>query len=174
MSVRDDVKKLSEELSNVTKVLKDDEFRRVKKKTWKLPFGIRMKSRKAVKQGKILAIILRKNHRLEFKVVRVIGGLIEVDSVQYKAYEEGAIYIYKKIPVVVILDWRLTLVGGMTDFKIAKDLGVADFAQETLIRVIEKVEVEKDLGKKRGKLNWAWLILLLGVVIYFLFQGFGG
>ncbi len=173
MSLRDDVNKLSDSLSKVVNVLKDDEFRRVKKKTWKLPLGIRMKSRRAVKQGKILAIILRKNHRLEFKVVKVVGGMIEVDSTQYKAYEEGAIYIYKKFPVVVILDWRLTLVGGATDFENAKDLGVADFAQETLIRVIEKVEVEKDLGKKRGKFNWAWIILVVGAIIYFLTQGFG-
>lgn len=174
MGLLDDVKDLKDQIGLVTSHLKDEEIKRVKKKEYKLPFGIRLKGRRAVKQEKFLAIILHKNHKLSFKVVKVVGGLVEVNSTSYKAYEDGAVYFYKKFPVIVILDWRLTLVGGMTDFASAKEGKILDLAQETLIRVIEKVEVDKDVGKKNRKFPIGLLVIVVGVVIYLISKSFGG
>lgn len=174
MSLSDKIDRLEENVELVTKHLKDEEIRRVKKRVWKLPFGVRIKGRRAVKQKKFLAIILHRNKRLEFRLVKVVGGLLEVDGYNYKAYEDGAVYFYKKFPVVVILDWRVTLVGGKTDFDHANELGVGDFAQQTIIRIIEKVEVEKDLGKKKGRLSAGLIIIIFGVIVYLLSQGFFG
>jgi len=174
MSLQDEVTKLREDMSVIANHLKDETVRRVKKKSWNLPFGVKLKGRRAVKQGKFLAIVLRQNHKLEFKVANVVGGLIEVDKTSYKAYEDGAVYFYKKFPVVIILDWRLTLVGGMTDFKDAVAKDITSFAQQTMVRVIEKTEVEKDLGKKKGRLSVGVMVVIVGIIIYIISQGLGG
>ncbi len=173
MSIQDDIKNLKDEMGIITSHLKDESIRRVKKKSWRLPFGIKIKGRRAIKQGKFLAIILRSNHKLEFKVVNVISGLIMVDDTSYKAYEDGAVYFYKKFPVVVILDWRLTLVGGMTDFDNANDLNIGAFADKTMIRIIEKIEVDKNDGKKKGKFSIGLIIVVIGILIYIVSQGIG-
>ncbi len=142
MSLRDEVDKVAKDVGLITSHLKDEEVKRVKKKDFKLPFGVRMKGKRAVKQGKLLAIMLHSNHSLSFKVVKVVSGLIEVNNTSYKAYEEGAIFHYKRFSVVVILEWRLTLVGGKTDFKFAKENHIADFGQDTLISMLARCTIK--------------------------------
>ncbi len=68
----------------------------------------------------------------------------------------------------------MTLVGGKTDFKFAKENHIADFGQDTLIRVIEKVEVEKDLGKKKRSFPVGLMVVIAGIVIYLISKSFGG
>lgn len=172
-NLKDEMKQMSMDQRAIMTQLSDETVRRVKKKSWKLPFGIRMRSRRAVKRGKFLCVWLGSNHVLDFKIVNVVGGLIQINDYQYKAYEEGAIYHYKRLPVVVVLEWRLTLVGGKTDFVNANDLGVGDFAQQTIIRAIEKIEIDKEVGKKRGKLPIFWVVVGLGVIIYLVSKSFG-
>lgn len=174
MGLVEDVQDLKKDMATISGHLKDESVKRYKKRDYKLPFGIRLKGRRAIKEEKFLAIILHKNHKLSFKLVKVVGGLVEVNSTSYKAYEDGAIYFYKKFPVIVVFDWRLTLVGGASDFNAAKDNKILDLAQETVIRVIEKVEVEKEIGKKKKKIPIAFLLVLVGILIYIASKYFGG
>jgi len=173
LSLNKKLDKISSDQAHIMQELSDESVRRVKKKSWSLPFGVKAKAKRGIKRNKMLCVWLGANHNLQFKVVNVIGGLIQVGEYQYKAYEDGAIYHYKKLPVVVALENRLTLVGGMTDFKNAKDLNVGDFAQQTILRAIEKVEVDKEVGKKK-KFNMIWLILLGIVAIYLISKAFTG
>lgn len=172
-NLKNEIKKVVADQKVIMDQLADESVKRVKKKSWKLPLGIRMRSRKAVKRGKFLCVWLGSNHVLDFKIVNVVGGMIKIGDYQYKAYEDGAIYHYKKLPVVVILEWRLTLVGGMTDFANANALNITDFAQQTIIRAIEKIEIEKEVGKTKKKIPIVLLIIGLIIGAYLLSKSFG-
>lgn len=180
MSLSDDVNSLKNELRMVSKGIKDIEFRPVKKQEYKLPFGIKAKAKRNIKQGKILVIYMRSNRSMEFRFCKVVGGLIELDGETYKAYEGKAIYHYRKYPVMMFYEWRLTAAGGVTESyqsrviggeleeKVAKELKIGDFAQQTIIRAIEKIELDKEIGKKKGKLPIVWIIIGIGILLYFL------
>jgi len=173
LSLPQKMDKISEDQKAILDQLSDESVKRVKSKKFKLPFGIKAKARRGIKRDKMLCVFLGSNHKMEFKIVNVVGGLIQINDYQYKAFEEGAIYHYKKFPVVVVLDWRITLVGGKTDFKNAKDLKVGDFAQQTILRAIEKVEVDKEVGKGKKKIPIVWIVIGLGIVIYLISKSFG-
>lgn len=174
VSLSEEIKSISLNQEAIMTQLADESIKRVKKKQWKLPFGIRMKARKGIKRQKILCIWLGSNKVLDFKIVQITGGIIQVGKYQYKPYETGAIFHYKKMPVCVALEWRMTLVGGQTDWDNAKTLNVGDFAQQTILRAIEKFEIDKEAGKAKRKFPVVWLVVALGIVIYLITKSVGG
>lgn len=173
MSLKDKINLVVENQTAILKEMADESVRRVKAKNFKLPFGVHMKAKRGVKRDKMLCVFLGSNHQLTFKVVNVVGGLVQLGDYQYKAYENGAIYHYKNLPVIVALEWRLTLVGGTSDFDDANNRSIGDFAQQTIIRAIEKIEIDKEVGKGKKKIPIAWLVVGLVVVIYLVSKSFG-
>lgn len=172
--------------------LRDETVKRIKKKEFKIPGGIRSKAKRGVKDNKILCVFLRNNKTLEFKLVKIFDGLIEVDKYLFNAYESDAIYTYKKLPVVVILEWRIIPVGGETDAIIQNNkpslkakimgglddaenadlLNIKSFGQQTIIRAIERATLE-DLNKKKKGFGIIWWILIAGVLIYIVGKALG-
>lgn len=179
------LKQMQEDIALLKRNMQDEEVRRYKKKEWKLPFGIRAKTKKAVKQGGVLCVFLRNNKTLEFKIAKVVGGMFEIDKYQFSAYENDAVYHYKKLPVAVIFEWRLLPIGGRAeeyrarlvgderDEALAESLKITQHAQQTIIRKIELAELSKEQPKKGG-MSWVWWIAIAGLAIYLLSQFFGG
>lgn len=163
-----------------------------KEKSWNLPFfSVRPKFAKSKKPNKIVVVWLGSDRKVQFKVCEIHSGIIQVGDYQFKPYEAKAIYHFKKWPVCVALEDRLDLVSGsgdelvndalvggslfdkMDDSWKAKFKGLNDFAQQTIIRIIEKIEVDKELGKKKGKLPIVWIVIGLGILLYVLGSAFG-
>lgn len=166
------LKEIEDKLNSIDNSFRDEELQRVKKKEFKLPFGIRMKTKRAVKKGKFLCVYLRNNKRMEFRIVDVFGGLIKVDKYELFAYESDAVYNYKKFPVIVIFEWRLLPVGGGIDEYLArilggkeeqdkaKELNIKTDGQQTIIRSIEKAEKNVEDNKKKGLSMFLWIIII--------------
>lgn len=188
MSLNEDLQDMRSKVNAISERLAEEDLRRVKKKSFRLPLGVRIRSRSAVKSGKILVLYFRANRKFEFRICKLEAGLVTIDDHLFKAYEGNAVYHYKKFPLIAIFEWRLLPVGGLAEVyesriiggeaseDVAKDLNISDVAQQTIVRVIEKVEVDKELGKKKGKLPIAWIIIGVGILIYLLAPmfGFGG
>jgi len=136
-----------------------------------------------------LALWLGANHEAEFKKAIYKEGLIYVGEQSYM-YEEGSIYRLKigkkRLPFLVVFEWRLMPVGGKVEEyhnrvlngedaeETAKKLGVTNQAQLTIIRRLEQEEAE--IGKKKkGGFNMIVLYLVLAaLVLYVIAKAFGG
>lgn len=176
---------MEEKLEVIEKNFRDEEIKRMKKKEFKLPFGIKMKTRKAVRKGKVLAIYLRHNRNLEFRIADIFGGLIRLDKYEVNLYETDAIYTYKKWPVVVVFEWRIMpvggkveqyknrVIGGEDDKEVAKTLNITTDGQQTIIRAIEQAEKAEDANKKKGGLSPIMWLLIIGAGGYLLAKIFG-
>jgi hypothetical protein len=188
-SLPDRIDNMEKNIESIAKILKTEDIKRVKKKEFKLfGMGMNFKVNKASKQGKVLCIFLHANKNMTLKVVNIVDGLVEIDiglkKYQFKAFEPGAVYRYKKWPVIVAFEWRLLLAGGIAEeymaeviggddsVAAAKELDITSFGQETTIRAIEKAELEKDQPKKKGMGMWIW-ILVGGVALYFIAKSAG-
>jgi hypothetical protein len=190
-SVKEDVKDLNEKVNSILKHLQDSDMKRVKTKEFKLPFGIKGRLKKAIKDGKFLVIFLRNNHKIEFKFVKEVGGLIEIDKYRLHLYDNDAVYHWKKDPVLVIFEWRLSpvgstidevhsrlidknidpdeyrarLIGTTKDEEIASVLKDHTYGVQTVVRAIEKAELDKN-DKKKGGFGAVIWIVVGGVAIY--------
>lgn len=174
-----DTKSLSEKFDDINKRfdqltghLQENDLKKVKE--WKLPFGIKFKTKKAVKKGKFLVIFIKNNKQIEFKLLNEVGGLIQIDKYKFYAFQADAVHIYKNIPTLVVFEWRLTpvgtdvdefksrLLGGEDDKQLAKEYNLDSTAQLAIIRAIEKAEIEKADKKKMG---FSPILLIIGAVI---------
>lgn len=190
-SMKDDVKDLNLKVNSILTHLQDSGMKRVKTKEFKLPFGIKTKFKKAIKEGKFLVIFLRNNHNIEFKFVKEVGGLIEIDKYRIHLYDNNAVYNYKKNSVFVIFEWRLSPIGGglekvhnalieegskiddyavrivgtKEDEAIASILKDHTYGTQTVIRAIEKAELDKG-EKKTGGFGAIIWIVVGGIAIY--------
>jgi len=173
MSIRDEVQDLKEDMGVIRKHLESEEVKRVKKKEFKLPFGIKMNAKKAIKRGKVLCVLLRSNKSLEFRIVPIFGGLVQIDNYSYNAYESDAVYVYKRLPVIVAFEWRMLNVGGIAekDYCVvggsnteehAKKNSLINHAQQAIIRSFEEAKTGDGKKKKKGMNP---LFLIIGVVV---------
>lgn len=160
----------------------------VNNKEFKLPGKVRGKIKRKNKEGKVLVIFHRYNRTIEFRYAPIVGGIIHISAEtpigqkEYKfcLYEPQAVYNYNnKIGVVSAFEWRLTPIGGKTedyrarltgdqiDHKIAEEMNLNSYGQETIIRAIEQAELSKD-DKKKGSFAFIWIILgiiALGLIL---------
>lgn len=182
MSIKDKVEQVDKRLKSV----EGKDVLDKSKKPFKLPFKFRGK--RNYKKGKVLVIHLGYNHYLNFKWGVLQGGLIKVgtgDEEEYYDYESGAVYFYKKFPVVVVFQWRLNPAGGMAeeyknkniggddDKGYADDKGLSSHAQQTIIRAIKQAEIDKDDDKKKSKKGLIWIIIAGVVGVYLIANSMG-
>jgi len=180
MTIKDEVDNLKQKTKSMESAFKSADT----KKKFNLPFKFRKK--KPFKQGKVLVVWLGYNHNVVFKWGVVRGGLIIVDGEQYRAYESGAVYFYKnKFPVVLLFEWRLTPAGGTTEQRLVKpiggdedkrfadDNGLFSHAQQTIIRAIMQAEIDKDEQKKKGGKSIIWIVIGIGIALYFILKALG-
>ena len=179
MNLKEQLDKNTEDVGLIRDYLQMKD-KQTKERFFKIPFGIRFKSGREKKKGKILALWLRNNHTAQFIYASIDGGLIIVETKAGKKsynYDNTAIYFYKRIPLVVIFEWRLVPAGGVIESfqnrvlggedsaKLSEEMGINAYAQETIIRGVEKTEIEK-LDKKKGKFGFVWILLIGGVVVF--------
>jgi len=190
MSLKEKMIEQRSKIDYIYDQLKDENIKRIKKREFKLPAGIKGKMRKEVKQGRLLAIFLRSNKRVEFRIVKIIGGLVQLDKYDFNIYESDAVYTYQRgrivFPVIVVWESRLAPVGGGVDEKItqarimgtkldsedADILNITSYAQQTIIRAIEIAKAEELLKKKKG-IGMVWWIIIGGVILYVIGKAFG-
>lgn len=184
MGLKDDMVDVKKDVEKIVKIVDIDKPKSGLKK-FKLPFKFKFGNRRKMKNGLVLVIHFRSNKLLEFKYCEIVDGLVQMDEETFKAFENSAVYHYKKYPVLAFFEWRLTPVGGLTELaesrviggedaqKVADEFGVGDFAQKTIMRAIQKSEVDKEFGKKKGKIPIVWIVLGLGILLYFLAPYFG-
>jgi RecG-like helicase len=151
----------------------------VNNKEFKLPSKVKGKIKRKNKEGKILIVFFRNNKTLEFRYAPIIGGIVHLSAetpsgqkeYKFSLYEPEAVYIFNnKIGAIGVFEWRLTPIGGLTeeyrsrlvgdqvDQKLAEELGLNSYGQETIIRAIEQAELSKD-EKKKGSFSIIWIIL---------------
>jgi hypothetical protein len=189
MSLTEDIQSIKETLEKQEvekKLILEEETKKKKKKLFKLPGKVKSKSKKALKAGKTLAVILKNNKTIDFQWVENFGGLVQYGPYEFSMYEVGAVYNYNnKLPCIVIPEWRLTPVGGMVedaeregnivipqklfggeaDILISQALKIGSQAQQTTIRAIEKKEADM-MGKKKGNFGWLLWVGIGLVAVY--------
>lgn len=155
------------------------------KKPWlkiKIPGSVKRHAKKA-KQTNAIAIWHGSNKSVDFREARIKDGLIIVGDKEF-AYEPEAVYYHKKWPVVTVYEWRLLPFGGRVeeyrrlagdkiDQDIAKRLNIESYAQQTIIRGIERGIVQDDKVKSKGPSIIIWLLIGVGA-IYVISKFFGG
>lgn len=182
--------RIEENMNIIAKQFKEESTKKVRKSRFRLPMGFTAKAKRSLKSGKIGVVLLGNNKEIDFKVCPIYGGLIEYGDYKFAAHEVEAVYRYgkKNLPMMVVLESRLSPVGGSTDkqdkdllvggkFDItkAKELKMESTAQETILRAIEVAELAKlDDKKKKKKANWIIIIVVAGIAIYALSKLFGG
>lgn len=150
-----------------------------KKKVFRWPRNVKGKAKKEQAKGKHLVLVLRNNRQAEFQWVKGEGGLDQYGKYDFCKFDASAMYQYKKHNFLVVPEWRLEPVGGdveelelkciqegklwggENDITQADKLKIGTSGQQTIIRAIEKAEVDRG-EKKKG--NWGWLIWV-GVAI---------
>lgn len=179
-SVVDDMKDVKEKMALYDNILLSGYRSRQRRVSFKPPAWLVRKSRK---QGHIVVLFLEANKNAVFKDGVLRDGRLLVGDVDY-GFEPGAVYYYKKVPIMVVIEWRITPVGGDTeefrfgfsggesDESLAAGLKITNFAQQIIIRGIEASKL--DDVKKKVKASWLlWLLLGVGA-IYLLSKLFGG
>lgn len=131
--------------------------------------------RKAKKDNCFVAVILGADMKIKFANAQYREGLIYINDVSY-GYDAATVYQHKKVPVVVVYEWRLTPLGGATeeyaskilsaeqDAEVADDLGLKNYGQQTIIRAIKQSEVGMDKKKFGGISPIIWLFIIVGVI----------
>jgi len=157
----------------------------VKMKKWKVKVKLPWKVKSKIKGERVGAVWLGANHILDFKAATIQGGLLKVEGHGEFEYDPVAIYRYKKWPMVVLFEWRLTpaggraeeyhnrVLGGEDDVKVAESLKITSYGQQTIIRAIEQAEVKKD-EKKKFNMNIIWIIIGVIALGYLALKMFGG
>jgi len=189
VGIKGDINNLQEEmnvikdnLEVIVKHLTNEETVRVKKKDFKLPFNIKRNLKKKIKANYLLAVILKKNKQLEFRLVKTIGGIIDLGNYIINQYDEEAVYTYKNFPVVVVFEYRIIPVGGSIEKIKAEVLGGSNDSVEIQSRynaldtevaqtILKAVEVAKNEGFETVKPKKYFLWWLIGGVIVLYFVG---
>ena len=186
--MRDEIRDLKKDLEFISDKFKDDEGG--KKKSYRLPGKAKRLGKVAKKKGGFLGIILKANKNIEFRLVELKHGLLKFGEYEFNAFENDAVYHYKNMPVVVVLEWRLLPVGGRIEsyknddsFKYSEVGGKADeviankynltgYAAQTIIRAIAAAKVDKEEGAKK-KLSMVWILIIGGIALYLVLKALG-
>ena len=179
MSIVNDVLNVKNDVEQIKKDLVKPE----KEKKFKFPFQFNMRLKKSVKQGKFLTILMRNNKSIEFKFCSLVAGCLDVEGIGIiSLYNSDAVYRYKNLPVIVILENRVLPVGGFVERlnkeeidelliggnrtkELSEKLGLYDFKSELAITKFELKEANLLSGVK-GKINYLVWLLIAGAIIY--------
>lgn len=189
-SLKGQVETMNQQLKDLTSVFSEPKKKGGKNKGFRLPGKITSKAKKAMKLGNMLCIYYRVNKNIDFRIVKEIGGIIELDKTlrpqekyHINIYESNAVYRYQKYSVISVYEWRIPpiggvveeyhsrLIGGEEDVDLAEALKITNYAAQGIIRGIEKAEVEKG-EKKKGKISPIILLVVGGIALYVLLKAF--
>lgn len=184
MSLKEEMEHMKLQLELISAKMETPQKKKVREK--KIPSRSRREAKKGLKDGKIMVVWLGSNRHLSFPVGQIEAGLITVNDKKYKL-DHSAIYMHRRLPAIVLLEWRLEPaggefdkvvdhacgVGGAVDQERAKELSVIADSQQTIIRGIEQVEIEKDAGKKKKKISPIVWIVIAVIAMYLIGKSAG-
>jgi len=172
MSLVDDVRDNKMRLNDIADFLKMADSKSLKK-DFKIPRKVR--NQRKARKGFIAVLFMRNNHRVDWLWAQEEGGIMKIKD-KYYGFDNTAVYFDKKYPIMVVYEWRLIpaggskdkvlpFAGGEADKKVAESLGIETYAEKTIIRAIEKVEIERE-DKKKKKFPIILIVIIIGIIIY--------
>lgn len=182
MSLQEQVIKIEEQNKQILSL-----FVKETEKGSKVKKSVVRKVRRGLNKGRVLVPWFGANKEFSFREAHVDGGLVYVGEDSY-AFDPSSVYLYKKgrVPVIGLLEWRLSPVGGAADrYKVLstgsqEDVDLAEklkdtaHGQKTIIRRLEQFEADPEKKKKKGKMPLIWIIIGVVVALALLSQFLGG
>ena len=144
-------------------------------KEFKLPRKVRSK-KKLEKQNYAIGIILKTNGSADIVLCPIVDDLAYVKQFD-NSYVVGANYVfrYKKYPLIVIPEWNMEAISHKPKpFSPEEDLenianGSADLSYPRKVMVNNLAKVASEMkDKKTMGMNWLWILIGVGVVLYFI------
>lgn len=175
MSLIEDVEMLKKKLGEGGENLIRTEEEKLKKKRFKLPSKIERGARRLVRQGGCVVALLGNNKTLTYHRGIIKSGLVCVDDRSW-AFDPSSVYIYKKTPIIHVIDYSLApvggklheyrslVVGGKDDEEAALETKITSYAQQTIIRDIQN-SVQEEQKKKGLKAGNAILYFIGGIIV---------
>ncbi len=165
----DDKKGLSEQVEELTEIIKFGNKPKKKAREFKLPLRVRMQQKSMVKKSKALILYLRTNRTIDIRIGKIKEGMLMVDDKTFNGSTDF-FYLYRgKIPTIVVPEWSLNPIGTKDYYDAVKNKTVID-PQTIIIRAIEAAEIAAGKKKMGGK-ALIWIILIGVAVAYIIFGG---
>ncbi len=137
-----------------------------KLKPFKLPFMVNIQKKKILKQNKLLVFMLRTNRKLDIKIAKIENGMIFING-NYHQVAPDYIYLYKKLPCIILPEWDLNPFGIENYAEAVKEKRIIH-PQNVILRAIEAKEAAMSSNKMGGKA--VIIMLIVGVIgAYLLF-----
>lgn len=176
---------IANDIEELQKKVKELEAKPEKKSKEPKPFKFKITipggvARKARKEGVFAVLLLSADKEAVFTNGYYNDGLIVVGRKSF-AYEKATVFWHKKrkIPLIVLYEWRLTPLSGDTDavkqgvgvvrekedHEFAEEANLTNYGQQTIIRAITQAQLP-DLAKKFGAGSALWWIIGGVVVLY--------
>lgn len=162
------------EMIESLKVFKDLEATKVKKKAFKMPAGIKRKTKnlkKLMNKNRVQVMILKRSRQIETTIGEINTGQLKVGELIYNAADDIIWMWQGKTPTAVVCDWDmqpLTVTRLMADTNILKTW----LHPQTLIlrSIVAKTAADSAITKKMS----IGAFIIIGVVIlvaYYVLRG---
>ena len=158
------VKELNEKIDMMTQAKASN----IKKKEFKLPFGMKGKLKKLARKNKVQVMYLRHNRIIEPTSAEIKEGMIIIGDKIYDGSTDGVWLWRGNIPTMLIAEWDLKPITPERLLGQAIEDNSISHPQKIIIRAIELAEVMQSRGKTSGKMM-IWIAIGMAVVGYVLF-----
>ena len=158
------VKELNEKIDMMTQA----KTSKLKKKEFKLPFGMKGKLKKLARKNKVYVLYMRHNRTIEPLTSEIKEGMVIIGDKIYDGSTDGVWLWRGNIPTLLIAEWDLKPITPERLLGQAIDDNSISHPQKIIIRAIELAEVMQSRGKISGKMM-IWGAIGMAIVGYVLF-----
>lgn len=141
---------------------------KLKKKEFKLPFGMKGKLKKLARKNMVQVMYLKHNRTIEPLTSEIKEGMVIIGDKIYDGSTDGVWLWRGKIPTMLIPEWDLKPITPERLLGQAIDDNSISHPQKIIIRAIELAEVLQSRGKISGKMM-IWGAIGMAIVAYVLF-----
>lgn len=158
---------MSEKIDEIMKEMKIKE-KKQKIKGFKFPLYIESQMKSLIKKKKVLVFYLSANRALRVMTARIEDERVSIKGKVYDVNPQ-TIFLYKKVPAVVIREWDSLPVCAEDYADAVKNHRLID-NQVLLLKMIKMAQAEVGKTKIGGKAI-TWIIILGIIAAYFMFGG---
>ena len=156
------------ELNEKIDLMTNAKASKVKKKEFKLPFGMKGQLKKLAKKNKVQVMYLRHNRIIEPLSAEIKEGMVIIGNKIYDGSTDGVWLWRGNIPTMLIPEWDLKPITPERLLGQAIDDNSISHPQKIIIRAIELAKVLEARGKISGKMM-IWIAIGMAIVGYVLF-----
>lgn len=161
-----------DDLNDKLSMILGKESKKIKKKSFKLPFGVKKELKKLAKKNKVQVLLLQENKNIKPTIGEIKEGMLFVGD---KIHDGSADIVWLwngKFPTTIVKEWDLKpLTPTQLYEETLRDKSIA-YPQTIMIRAMELKEVLQKGSKLSGKML-IWL-LIGGVIVFYVLFGPGG